>query len=186
LQELLKQNPLLQSIEKFVESFFIEKVIPAIKEKWPRYEIGQPIFIQQDNARCHVNEDDIEFRQAVSQDGFDIWLMCRPPNSQEPNVSDLGSFSVIQSMQHKETPKTIDDLVAAVKKSFEIFPSELGNKIFISLQTYMVEIMKTKGLNKSSVPHIKKNVTQRQGQLSVSIRCDPSLVDEVLDHLNSR
>jgi hypothetical protein len=165
--------------------FLIEKVIPAIKEKWPRDEIGQPIFIQQDNARCHVNENDIEFRQAASQDGFDIRLMCQPPNSPELNVLDLGFFSAIQSPQHKETPKTIDDLVAAVEKSFEIFPSDLGNKIFISLQTCMVEIMKTKGSNKFSVPHIKKDVMQRQGRLPVSIKCDSSLVEEVLDHLNS-
>ena len=40
-----------------IQEFLIEKVLPAIKEKWPE-EWGHPIFIQQDNAKTHIAVDD--------------------------------------------------------------------------------------------------------------------------------
>lgn len=94
-------------------------MLPATKEVCPRDELGSTIFIQQDNAKTHINPDDPEFIQAATQDGFDIRLMCQPPNSPDFNVLDLGFFSAIQSLHYKEAPKTIDELVNAVVKSFE-------------------------------------------------------------------
>jgi hypothetical protein len=62
----------MTSITKDVmRTFLIQKVLPAIKEKWPREEIGHPIFIQQDNARTHLHCEDEEFCLAVTQDGFE-------------------------------------------------------------------------------------------------------------------
>ncbi|KAI5386953.1 hypothetical protein KIW84_073192 [Lathyrus oleraceus] len=82
-----------------IRSFLIEKVLPAIKEKWPRDDLGtSTIFIQQDNARTHINHDDQEFIQEATRDGFDIRLMCQPANSPDLNVLDLGFFSAIQSL----------------------------------------------------------------------------------------
>ncbi|GAA0172963.1 hypothetical protein LIER_41431 [Lithospermum erythrorhizon] len=37
-----------------VKEFFIEKTIPAIQAKWPRSELGQTIYIEQNNVRTHV------------------------------------------------------------------------------------------------------------------------------------
>ena len=50
--------------------------------------------------------------------------MCQPPNSRDLNILDLGFFSAIQSLQHKACPKTIEDLVAVVEESFEIYPTK--------------------------------------------------------------
>jgi hypothetical protein len=161
--------------------FLLEKVIPAIKEKWPRDAIHEPIIIQQDNARCHINENDSEFCQIAKEDGFDIRLMCQPPNSPDLNILDLGFFRAIQSLQHKETPKSIDELIEAVMKAFESFLET--NKIFLTLQTCMKEIMKAKGSNKYDIPHIKKDILQKEGQLPTEIKCDPSLVEEVISYL---
>jgi len=36
----------------------IKQVLHAIMEKWPSEDIGSPIFIQQDNARTHIDCDD--------------------------------------------------------------------------------------------------------------------------------
>lgn len=52
--------------------FLIKKVISIIKEKWLINDIRHLIYIQQDNARCHINENDIKFCRVVKQDGFDI------------------------------------------------------------------------------------------------------------------
>ena len=75
-----------------IRSFFIEKVLPAIKAKWPREDLGSTIFIQLDNARTHISPDDPEFLQEATKDGFDIRLMSQPPNSPDLNVLDLGFF----------------------------------------------------------------------------------------------
>jgi hypothetical protein len=97
---------------------------------------------------------------------------------------DLGFFSVVQSLQHKKTPKTIHELVQTAKKSFEIFEVDTAKKIFLTLQTCMVEIMKIKGSIKYDIPHIQKDVLQREGQLATQIKCDLSLVEEVRHYLN--
>ena len=71
--------------------WLIEKVLPAIRAKWPTSHTG-PIFIQQDNAKPHIAVNDSEFVEAASRNGFDIRLRCQPPNSPGLNVLDLGFF----------------------------------------------------------------------------------------------
>ena len=67
---------------------------------------------------CHINEDDNDFHHAASEDSFDIRLVSQPPKLPDFNFLDLGFFNAIQSLQHKEAPKTTDDLIMAVEKSF--------------------------------------------------------------------
>ncbi|CAI8613497.1 unnamed protein product [Vicia faba] len=167
-----------------VRSFLIDKVLPAIREKWPRDDLKSTIFIQQDNTRTHINHNDPLFCEAATKDGFDIRLMCQPANSPDLNILDLGFFSAIQSLQYKEAPKTIDQLIDAVVKSFENFPSIMSNRIFVSLQLCMVEIMKVTGSNKYKIPHINKERLERIGQLPIQIKCDPILIQEVNNYLN--
>jgi hypothetical protein len=63
-----------------------------IDEKWPREDVSKPIFIQQDNAPTHLKLDDLQFCEAAKQEGFDIRLVCQPPNSPDFNILDLGFF----------------------------------------------------------------------------------------------
>ena len=55
-----------------IRSYLIEKILPAIKEKWPIEERGLPIYIQQDNSMTHIAVDDLEFLGAAQEDGWDI------------------------------------------------------------------------------------------------------------------
>ncbi|XP_057426190.1 uncharacterized protein LOC130719589 [Lotus japonicus] len=179
----LETKPITSVTKEVSRLFLIQKVLPAIRAKWPRDCVRDPIFIQQDNARSHIDQNDAEFCQAAKLDGFDIRLMCQPPNSPDLNVLDLGFFSAIQSLQHKEAPKTMDDLVSAVVRSFEAFSAIQSNKIFLTLQSCMIEIMKTKGSFEYKVPHINKAMLQREGRLPMQLKCDPSIVEEVLQYL---
>lgn len=104
----METKPITKVNRDVIKMFLIEKVLPAIKEKWPREEFHYPIFIQQDNAKPHISPDDEDFRRAATQDGFDIRLMCQPANSPDLNVLDLGFFAAIQSLQHKESPKNVE------------------------------------------------------------------------------
>jgi len=90
--------------------------LPAIRAKWPREDVNKPIFIQQDNAPSHLKVDDPIFCEAAKQEGFDIRLICQPPNSPDFNILDLGFFRAIQAIQYKMDAKTINDLVPAVQQ----------------------------------------------------------------------
>lgn len=167
-----------------IRSFYINKVLKAIREKWPREDYGKTICIQQDNAKTHIDPNDTEFYQAAAQEGFNIYVRCQPPNSPDLNVLDLGFFNVIQSLRYKESPKNIDELVTAVEKAFEDFSLVLSNNIFLTLQHVMVEIMKVKGSNNYKIPHTNKAGLQRRGQLPCQIRCDAELVKDVSEWLD--
>ena len=69
----LETKPILSVTKDVTRLWLIEKVLPAIREKWPTSHSG-PIFIQQDNAKPHIAVNDSEFVEAASRDGFDIRL----------------------------------------------------------------------------------------------------------------
>lgn len=115
------------------KSFLIEKVLPAILEKWPDVDMNSPIYIQQDNDRTHVDPSDEDFRSAVSRLGLNVHLTCQPPNSLDLNILDLGIFAAIQSMHYKQASKTVDDLISAVENAFYTYPSIKVNYILLTL-----------------------------------------------------
>lgn len=102
----------MTSVTKDVSrDFLINKVLPALKAKWPAEERGLPIFIQQDNARTHIAVDDPAFVQAAQAGGWDVRLTCQPPNSPDLNVLDLGFFAAIQALFEKGTPNNIREIL---------------------------------------------------------------------------
>jgi len=89
----MKTKPILSITIAIIRSFYINKVLPSIMDKWPTEDIGNLIFIQQDNTMTHIDINDEEFCEAAKKNGFNIRLMCQPPNSPESNVLNLGFFS---------------------------------------------------------------------------------------------
>ena len=181
---IVETKPMTSVKRELIRSYLIEKVLPAIKEKWPREDIRNPIFIQQDNARTHIDHNDDDFCEATRQEGFDIHLMCQPVNFPDLNVLDHGFFSAIQSLQHKESPKTVDELVNAVLKEFESFPSAKYDHIFLTLQLCMIEIMKEKGSQRYKIPHVNNVRLESLDKLPTQFKCDPALVQEVQEYLS--
>ncbi|WOG81933.1 hypothetical protein DCAR_0101091 [Daucus carota subsp. sativus] len=152
-------------------SYLLEQVLPQIRRKWPL--LSSPIiYIQQDNAKPHIKIDDEEFINSSKQDGFDIRLVCQPPNSPDLNVLDLGFFRSIQSLQHQKAPKNIDELIDAVCKSFDELSASCLNNVFLSLQACMVEVIKSFGNNAYKLPHIGKDNLARTTGLRTTLKCD--------------
>ncbi|WCJ31571.1 hypothetical protein M5689_013054 [Euphorbia peplus] len=179
----METKPISSVTRQVIRRYLIDKVLPAIREKWPREDLRNPIYIQQDNARTHINSNDNEFCIAAKQDCCDIRLMCQPPNSPDLNILDLGFFNAIQALQQQERSDNIDDLIGAVIKCFEDFSPWRSNHIFLSLQLCMIEIMKAKGSNKYKIPHINKLMLERQGNLPTQLKCDSGLVQEILNYI---
>ena len=116
-----------------MRQYLLEKVIPAIKDKWPQEDAHKTIFIQQDNARTHVRPNDPAFLETVAGTGLDIKLMQQPANSPDMNVLDLGFFNSIQSLTDCGNPETIEDLIHNVEQEFEEYNEAILNRVFRSL-----------------------------------------------------
>ena len=98
----------------------------------------------------------------------------QPPNSPNFNVLDQGFFNAIQSLQHKEAPKTVDDLIKAVEDSFNAITRETLDNTFLSYQSAMESTMKVGGSNQYKLVHMGKEKLWREGKLPVSILHDPN------------
>ena len=164
------------------KKMLLEKVLPAIYEKWPRGagndEEGRPeIIIQEDNAKPHKASIRDAIKEAAASNGWNISVTTQPPNSPDLNVLDLGFFNSIQSLQYKKRSKDIDHLIANVEKAFDETEREALNNVFLSLQACMEATLGAEGDNNYKLPHMGKASLLREGTLPISIICnDESLL----------
>ena len=154
-----------------MKNMILQKVLPAIRAKFPIAAKPFPVIIQQDNAKPHVAVDDDELLAAGSVDGWSLRFENQPPNSPDLNVLDLGFFNTIQALQEKEAVRGLDDLIQAVSSAFDNLLPETLNKVFLTLQECMNQIMEVDGSNRYTVPHMSKDQLSRRGELPVSISC---------------
>jgi hypothetical protein len=164
-----------------MREYLCEKVVPAIAELWPDDGHEGPIFIQQDNARTHVLPDDPAFIAAVKATGLDIRLTYQPPNSPDMNVLDLCFFSSIQSLAFESAPNTLKELIESVERAYDSYEVDKLAKVYITLQSVLVEVMKEGGGNKNKIPHMGKDKLQREGMLPNTLNVDGELYRKTLE-----
>jgi hypothetical protein len=165
--------------------FLIEKVLPAIKEKWPAEERGRPIFVQQDNTKTHIVVDDPDFCRVAQEDGWDIRLMCQPPNSPNLNVLDLGFFAALQALFEKSSPSNIQEIDANVTKAYLEYPVDRSNRVFLTLMACMREIMLAKGGQHYAIPHMKKAALERIDQLPVRLQVEKEIYEDAVQFVTA-
>ncbi|XP_074300538.1 uncharacterized protein LOC141631814 [Silene latifolia] len=178
----LETKPVASINREVTKAMFMDKVLPAIKSKWPACA-SKTITIQQDNARPHIKSTDHEFVQAATSDGFNITLRNQPANSPDLNVLDLGFSRSIQSLQSTKPAATIDELVKNVTDAWEEEEHECLDDVWLSLQACMIGIMKRKGHNDYPLPHLKKQAQRRQGTQPRDLTVDDELVRECIQGL---
>ena len=166
---------------KVYREYIINKVLPAIEEKWPRCHRSMAIKLQHDNAKPHIKNNDPAFMEAVANMELDLELIQQPPNSPDLNVLDLGYFNAIQALQQQQRQDNIDDLIKAVEDSFVALDKKCLNKVFLTLQKVMELVILNDGRNDYKLPHLRKAALERQGQLPVSI----SVTDELKQKIES-
>ncbi|KAK9664370.1 hypothetical protein RND81_14G036800 [Saponaria officinalis] len=176
---------LIESINKeVVKQCLLEKVIPTIKAKWPLDASGK-IWIQQDNAKPHISPKDLDFLEVAKSDGFDMELICQPPNSPDLNILDLGFFRSIQSLQHKKSSKSILDLVDAVGRAYDEIDNEKLKFVWVSLHACMNEILRVGGSNSYSIPHVGKKRLDRNQLLENFVKPDMVCLERSLHALEN-
>lgn len=178
----IETKPILSITKDVYRTCLMEKVIPAIQAKWPRCCAPNTIFIQQDNAKPHIDPNDTQFLEYASRVGLNIHLCCQPPNSPDLNILDLGFFRAIQSLQQKEAASTIDELIGAVENSFNEISYENLDHVFLTLQQCMIEIIKNYGGNNYKIPHMGKNRLQAEN-LPIQLECEQNIMERGFIHL---
>ena len=124
----------------------ISDLLPAIREKRPTGN-QYPIKLQHDNSRAHISHNDPIFMAESMRDGYVITIEPQSPNSPDTNTLDLGLFRAIQSKQHKNTANSMEQLHDHILSAFWNMNPYYLEKVFLSLQFCMVEILKCKGNN---------------------------------------
>ncbi|XP_074301159.1 uncharacterized protein LOC141632512 [Silene latifolia] len=148
----LETKPTTSVTKQVIKDCLINKIIPAIKAKWPE-NASKDIWIQQDNARPHISDNDPDFRVAAN--------------------SDVATTTVLE-------------LVGAVEDAFVQHVHKKLNFNFLTLQTVIIEIMKCKGHNNFSIPHMRKRVLERLGILPRDLIVEEDLVKECLTYLDEQ
>ena len=176
-----------ESVTKNVyRRLLLEKVVPAIKEKWPRGEWSRRstvIRIQQDGPNCHIQPDDEEFQLGLEERGVvnKIVLFTQPSNSPDLNINDLGFFRAIQSYYFEYSPDDERSLINAVLKAYDDYPKEKINRIWLTLMSCMNEIIDSGGDNSYRIPHMGKDKLEKENRLPLTIAVTKAAYDQFKD-----
>jgi len=141
------------------QDFLVNKVLPALVAKIPKGQLKRGMKIQQDNASPHRTATTQVLQAHPSWSKFKIAMANQPPNSPDFNILDLGFFNAIQSLQHKQSTRSIDELISAVENAFVEMPHETLSKTFLTLQKVMEESIAIGGCNNYKLPHMHKDKT---------------------------
>jgi hypothetical protein len=161
-------------------TYLLQHVIPAIKLKWAKDERGKLILIQQDNAKPHVPPQDLDVVAAGPADGWNIRLICQPPNSPDLNVLNIGLFASLQSIQYRTPLRTVEDIIQAVEAAYTELSTETMDNIFLTLQQCMLNTLQASGGNGYKLPHMGKARLRNAGLLPDSLDCGVDVLDAAL------
>ena len=156
-----------------------ENIIPAIREKWPTTQWNDPAFtitVQQDGATPHKINNDARWLGFLQEQGLQnkIKLVTQPPNSPDLNINDLGFFRALQTQYHMLCPRNAEQIIEMVLVSYEDYDRRKINRIWVTYQTVMNEIIQCDGDNTYKIPHMNKEKLEREGNLPVSIPVTPA------------
>ena len=142
--------------------YLIEKFLPAVKERWPTRK-GR-IQLQEDGAKSHILEDDVEFKEAVDEIGLNLTVFTQSPNSPDTNILDLAFFRAIQSF-NDDCPANEEELIKSVEKAYGEYPYRKLNHVWLTLQSCFNMIIENDGGNDYKILHMGKESLQRRGLL---------------------
>ena len=162
----------------------LENVVVAIEQKWPRNEWNNPqvvIRIQQDGPNIHIKPDDADWILGLQQKGLEnkLLLYTQPANSPDLNINDLGFFRALQSHYQQFSPTTAEEIINYVRQTYEEYPRERINHVWLTLMEVMNEIIEHHGNNDYKMPHIGKLALERRNELPVVL----PVTEDALIHL---
>jgi hypothetical protein len=101
------------------------------------------------------------------------------------NVLDLGFFASLQSSAFGEISRNMDELIENVQTKFDEYDPSTLNRVFLTLQSCLIEVMKDGGGNRYKIPHINKDRLEALGVLPKSLSVDRELYEKVMKSLSN-
>ena len=151
--------------------YLIKKFLPAVKEKWPMRNAR--IRLQQDGAKSHILEDDVEFKEAVDEIGLNLTVFTQSPNSPDTNILDLGFFRAIQ-LFNDDCPANEEELIKSVEKAYGEYPYCKLNCVWLTLQSCLNMMIENDGGNDYKILHMGKESLERRGLLPMVLDVTPA------------
>ena len=142
-----------------------------MKEKWPTRNAR--IQLQQDGAKSHILEDDVEFKEAVDEIGLNLTMFTQSPSSPDTNILDLGFFRAIQSFNN-DCPANEEELIKSVEKAYGEYPYRKLNHVWLTLQSCLNMIIENDRGNNYKIPHMGKESMERRGLLPLVLDVTPA------------
>jgi hypothetical protein len=178
----LETKPISVTKEVY-KKFIMEKVLPAIEEKWPQCHRNMAIKLQQDNAKPHrMIHDDPEVLEQLNNMTLRVNFFDQPTNSPDLNVLDLRYFAAIQALQQKQHI-TVDDLSVAVDYSFLNLESVTPAKCFVTLQKVMELVILHDGSNHFKLPQLGKDrLLLNRGMVLDTLPVSEELVEKLAEN----
>ena len=131
------------------------------------------IRLQQDGAKSHILEDDVEFKEAVAEIGLNLTVFTQSPNLPDTNILDLGFFRAIQ-LFNDDCPANEEELIKLVEKAYGEYPHHKLNHVWLTLQSCLNKIIENDGGNDYKILHMGKQSLQRRGLLPVVLDVTPA------------
>ncbi|EEE52153.1 hypothetical protein OsJ_33993 [Oryza sativa Japonica Group] len=123
------------------------------------------------------------FDDEVGQMGLDIRLVNQPPNSPDMNCLDLGFFASLQSLTSTRVSSNMEELIENIHKEYNDYNPNTLNRVFVTLQSCYIEVMKASGGNKYKIPHMNKERLEALGILPKVLCCDHQLYERAVQLL---
>jgi hypothetical protein len=70
-----------------------------------------------------------------------------------------------------------------VEQAWNEYPAERSNRVFLTHQTCMVEVMNLMGEHRYKIPHMRKGVLQSLGILPEVLNVDPAIVNAAREYV---
>lgn len=133
-------------------------------------EVPQVVIrIQQDGPNA---PDDRQWLERLQQKGLKnkILLYTQPANSPDLNINDLGFVSALQAYYQQFSAKTPTEIINYVQQTYQQYPQERINHVWLSLMSVMNEIIDCNGDNDYEIPHLAKEAKERRNELPVVLQ----------------
>ena len=84
-----------------------------------------------------------------------VILYTQPANSPDLNINDLGLFRALQSAYLHFTPTKPEEIIQYVQQVHRDYPGRKINRIWLTLQSVMNQIIDAHGDNDFYIPHMQ-------------------------------
>ena len=119
--------------------------------------------MQQDGAKSHILEDDVEFKEVVDKIGLNLTVFTESPNLPDTNILNL-FFRAIQ-LFNDDCCANEEELIKLVEKAYGEYPMRKLNYVWLTLQSCLNMIIENDGGNDYKIPHMGKESMERRGLL---------------------